>query len=155
MALICAAGSDGAHRDRLERLYGRLRGWYRAHCVQIADDPLIKPLIDIPRMADKSASMLRRALDAFIARDVAAARKIAGEDDEVEPCTSRCYRELLMLLLANPRTIDQANAACCGRHNTSSAAIGCRTSASASVSSHRPHARVLARVDGQARWPTS
>jgi phosphate transport system protein len=77
-------------------------------CVQIAGDPLIKPLIDIPRMADKSASMLRRALDAFIARDVAAAEEIAGEDDEVDALYQQVYRELLMLMLANPRTIDQA-----------------------------------------------
>jgi phosphate transport system protein len=77
-------------------------------CIQIAADPLIKPLIDIPRMADKAASMLRRALDAFIARDVAAAEEIAGEDDEVDALYQQVYRELLMLMLANPRTIDQA-----------------------------------------------
>src|SRR6185312_16627607 len=42
-------------------------------CVQIGDEPLIKPLIDIPRMAEKATSMLRRALDAFVERDVEAA----------------------------------------------------------------------------------
>jgi phosphate transport system protein len=77
-------------------------------CIQIADDPLIKPLIDIPRMADKAASMLRRALDAFISRDVEAAEEIAAEDDEVDALYQQVYRELLMLMLANPRTIDQA-----------------------------------------------
>jgi phosphate transport system protein len=77
-------------------------------CIQIADDPLIKPLIDIPRMSDKAASMLRRSLDAFIARDVGAAEEIAGEDDEVDALYQQVYRELLMLMLANPRTIDQA-----------------------------------------------
>jgi phosphate transport system protein len=77
-------------------------------CIEIADDPLIKPLIDIPRMADKAASMLRRALDAFIARDVAAAEEIGAEDDEVDALYQQVYRELLMLMLANPRTIDQA-----------------------------------------------
>jgi phosphate transport system protein len=77
-------------------------------CIEIADDPFIKPLIDIPRMAEKAASMLRRALDAFIARDVAAAEEIAAEDDEVDALYQQVYRELLMLMLANPRTIDQA-----------------------------------------------
>ena len=77
-------------------------------CIEIADEPLIKPLIDIPRMAEKAASMLRRALDAFIARDVAAAEEIASEDDEVDALYQQVYRELLMLMLANPRTIDQA-----------------------------------------------
>ena len=77
-------------------------------CVQIGDEPLIKPLIDIPRMADKAASMLRRALDALIERDTAAAEAIAREDDEVDALYQQVYRELLMIMLANPRTIDQA-----------------------------------------------
>jgi phosphate transport system protein len=76
--------------------------------VQIGDEPLIKPLIDIPRMAEKASSMLRRALDAFVERDVAAAESIALEDDEVDALYQQVYRELLMLMLANPRTIDQA-----------------------------------------------
>jgi phosphate transport system protein len=77
-------------------------------CIEIADEPLVKPLIDIPRMAAIAASMLRRALDAFIARDVAAAEAIAHEDDEVDALYQQVYRELLMIMLANPRTIDQA-----------------------------------------------
>jgi phosphate transport system protein len=77
-------------------------------CVQIGDEPLIKPLIDVPRMAEKATGMLRRALDAFIERDVAAAEHIAQEDDEVDDLYQQVYRELLTLMLANPRTIDQA-----------------------------------------------
>jgi phosphate transport system protein len=59
-------------------------------------------------MADKATSMLRRALDAFIEHDVAAAEAIAREDDEVDALYQQVYRELLMLMLANPRTINQA-----------------------------------------------
>jgi|SRR5579859_464985 len=77
-------------------------------CVQIGDEPLIKPLIDIPRMAEKATGMLRRSLDAFIERDVAAAEHIAQEDDEVDDLYQQVYRELLTVMLANPRTIDQA-----------------------------------------------
>jgi len=77
-------------------------------CIEIADEPLIKPLIDIPRMAELAASMLRRSLDAFLTRDVAAAEAIAQEDDEVDALYQQVYRELLMLMLTNPRTIDQA-----------------------------------------------
>jgi phosphate transport system protein len=77
-------------------------------CVQIGDEPLIKPLIDIPRMAEKATSMLRRALDAFVERDVRAAEAIAHEDDEVDDLYQQVYRELLTIMLANPRTIDQA-----------------------------------------------
>jgi phosphate transport system protein len=77
-------------------------------CVEIGDQPHIKPLIDIPRMADKAVSMLRRALDAFVEHDVAAAEAIAAEDDEVDALYQQVYRELLTIMLANPRTIDQA-----------------------------------------------
>jgi phosphate transport system protein len=91
----------------LERMGDYAAGIARI-CVQIGDEPLIKPLIDIPRMADKASSMLRRSLDAFVERDVAAAEAIALEDDEVDALYQQVYRELLMLMLANPRTIDQA-----------------------------------------------
>ena len=77
-------------------------------CIEIADEPLIKPLIDIPRMAEVAVSMLRRSLDAFISRDVAAAESIAKEDDVVDALYQQVYRELLVLMMANPRTIDQA-----------------------------------------------
>src|SRR5688572_13462529 len=77
-------------------------------CINIGDEPHIKPLIDIPRIAEKSSSMLRRSLDAFVDRDVTAAEAIAQEDDEVDALYQQVYRELLALMLSNPRIIDQA-----------------------------------------------
>jgi phosphate transport system protein len=91
----------------LERMGDYAAGIARI-CVLIGDEPLIKPLIDIPRMAEQATSMLRRSLDAFIERDVAAAERIAREDDQVDDLYQQVYRELLTLMLANPRTIDQA-----------------------------------------------
>ena len=91
----------------LERMGDYAAGIARI-CVQIGDEPLIKPLIDIPRMAEKTSSMLRRALDAFVERDVAAAEAIAMEDDDIDALYQQVYRELVMMMLANPRTIDQA-----------------------------------------------
>ncbi len=72
------------------------------------DKPLLKPLIDIPRMAEKARDMLRRSIDAFIRRDVEAAYKIAAEDDEVDALYDQVYRELLTYMLQDPRTIDRA-----------------------------------------------
>jgi phosphate transport system protein len=86
-------------------------------CVEIGDQPHIKPLIDIPRMSDKAVSMLRRALDAFVERDVEAAIAIAAEDDEVDALYQQVYRELLTIMLANPRTIDQATHLLWAAHN--------------------------------------
>jgi phosphate transport system protein len=86
-------------------------------CVEIGEQAHIKPLIDIPCMADKAVSMLRRSLDSFIERDVAAAEAIAAEDDEVDALYQQVYRELLTIMLANPRTIDQATRLLWVAHN--------------------------------------
>ncbi len=72
------------------------------------DKPLLKPLIDIPRMAERARDMLRRSIDAFIRRDAEAARRIAEEDDEVDALYDQVYRELLTYMLQDPRTIDRA-----------------------------------------------
>ncbi len=72
------------------------------------EQPLLKPLIDVPRMADKARDMLRRSLDAFIAHDAEAARQIAAEDDEVDALYDQVYRELLTFMLQDPHTIDRA-----------------------------------------------
>jgi phosphate transport system protein len=72
------------------------------------DQPLLKPLIDIPRMADIATSMLHRALDAFVRRDEAAARQVEDDDDEMDTLYDQVYRELLTYMLSDPRTIDRA-----------------------------------------------
>jgi phosphate transport system protein len=72
------------------------------------DLPLLKPLIDIPRMAAIATSMLHRALDAFVSRDEAAARKVEDDDDEMDTLYDQVYRELLTYMLNDPRTIDRA-----------------------------------------------
>jgi phosphate transport system protein len=59
----------------------------------IGDEPPLKPLIDIPRMAEKATDMLRRSLDAAVHRDAEAAKKIAAEDDEVDALYDQVYRE--------------------------------------------------------------
>jgi phosphate transport system protein len=100
----------------LERMGDYAAGIARI-CVQIGDEPLIKPLIDIPRMAERATSMLRRSLDAFVERDVMAAEEIANEDHEVDALYQQVYRELLTIMLANPRTIDQATRLLWVAHN--------------------------------------
>jgi len=77
--------------------------------ILIGDEPLIKPLIDVPRMAEKGRSMLRRALEAFINQDAEAAARIAAEDDEVDALYNQVVRELFVLMMENPHNIRQAN----------------------------------------------
>lgn len=83
----------------------------------IADEPLLKPLIDIPRMADKAREMLRRAIDAFLARDAQMADQIAREDDEVDNLYNQVYHELLMYMIEDPRTIKRATYLLWAAHN--------------------------------------
>ena len=100
----------------LERMGDYASGIARI-CIEIGEQPHVKPLIDIPRMSDKAVSMLRRALDAFVERDAAAAEAIAAEDDDVDALYQQVYRELLTIMLANPRTIDQATHLLWAAHN--------------------------------------
>ena|SRR5688572_17331891 len=72
------------------------------------DKPLLKRLIDLPRMAEKSRDMLRRTLDALVLLDVDAARAIAEEDDEVDALYDQVYRELLTYMINDPQSIDRA-----------------------------------------------
>jgi len=72
------------------------------------DRPLLKPLVDLPRMAEKARDMLARALDAFVVLDTEAAERIANEDDEVDSLYNQVYHELLGYMIADPQTIDRA-----------------------------------------------
>ncbi|HUG55691.1 MAG TPA: phosphate signaling complex protein PhoU [Candidatus Limnocylindrales bacterium] len=72
------------------------------------DMPLLKPLVDVPRMAQLVRDMLRDAIDAFIVRDEKLAEEVAARDDEVDRLYDQVYRELLTFMLNDPRTIDRA-----------------------------------------------
>ena len=72
------------------------------------DQPLLKPLIDLPRMAELATDMLRRSLDALVQRDADAATRIAAEDDLVDALYEQVYRELLSFMIEDPRTIQRA-----------------------------------------------
>ncbi len=76
--------------------------------VMHGEQELLKPLIDIPRMAELDRSMLRRALDAFVDRNVELARQVGVEDDLVDALQDQIYRELLTYVIQDPRTISRA-----------------------------------------------
>ncbi len=85
--------------------------------VMIGDEPPLKPLIDIPRMAEKTQAMVRRSLDAFINHDVKAAKQISAEDDEVDHLYDQVFRELLTFMIEDPRTITRATRLIWVAHN--------------------------------------
>jgi len=86
-------------------------------CLMIGREPLIKPLIDLPRMAEIAVSMLRRSVDAFIVQDARQARLIPLEDDQVDQLYDQIYRELVTIMIGDPSTIDQANNLMWAAHN--------------------------------------
>ncbi len=100
-----AAVLEIAHE--LERMGDYAKGIAKI-TLMIANEPLLKPLIDIPLMAEKAQDMLHRALEAFINRDAELARAIPKEDDEVDALYNQVYRELLTFMMDDPRTIDRA-----------------------------------------------
>jgi phosphate transport system protein len=91
----------------LERMADHAKGI--AKIVVMHDQtPLLKPLIDIPRMAEKAGEMIRKSLNAFITQDVAAARAIMAMDDEIDALYEQIFRELLTYMMEDPRTITRA-----------------------------------------------
>lgn len=90
--------------------------------IMLGEQPLVKPLVDIPRMAEKTRDMLHRALDAFVKRDTEKAKAIPGEDDEVDMLYNQVYRELITVIFNNPRAIEQANHLLWAAHNLERAA---------------------------------
>ena len=76
--------------------------------IMMGDEPPLKPLIDIPRMADLATGMLRRSLDALVNRDVVAASQVCNEDDQVDAIYDQVYRELLTFMIEDPKSIRRA-----------------------------------------------
>jgi phosphate transport system protein len=85
--------------------------------IMVGDEPLLKPLIDIPRMAEKVVDMLHRTLDALVNRNADAARQIATEDDEVDNLYNQVFRELLTFMIEDPKTITRATRLIWVAHN--------------------------------------
>ena len=100
----------------LERIGDYAKGIARIN-LMIGEQPLIKPLIDLPVMAHKAREMLHAALVAFIERDVQAARSIPKGDDEIDALYNQVYRELICFILEDPQTIEQANHLMWAAHN--------------------------------------
>ena len=94
--------------SELERMGDYAKGIAHIN-IRMGEQPLLKPLIDIPRMAQKGVDMLHRALTAFINEDVETARAIPVEDDEVDALYNQVYHELMMFVIQDPRSIERAN----------------------------------------------
>ena len=90
--------------------------------ILIGGEPPLKPLVDMPLMAEKTTDMLNRSLDAFIHRNAEAAKKIAKEDDMLDNLYDQVFRELLVIMAEDPKTITRATRLIWIAHNLERAA---------------------------------
>ncbi|GAB4540635.1 MAG: phosphate signaling complex protein PhoU [Anaerolineales bacterium] len=94
--------------SELERMGDYAKGIANIN-VRMGEDKLLKPLIDIPRMAEKGRDMLHRSLTAFVNEDIELAKSIPVEDDEVDALYNQIYRELMTFVIQDPKTMERAN----------------------------------------------
>ena len=94
--------------SELERMGDYAKGIANIN-VRMGNEKLLKPLIDVPRMAQKGADMLHRALTAFVQEDVKTAQALPIEDDEVDALYNQIYRELMIFVIEDPKNIERAN----------------------------------------------
>ena len=85
--------------------------------IRMGDQALLKPLVDLPRMAQIATSMLHRALTAFVNEDDDAATLIPPEDDQVDELYNQIYRELMTFIMQDPKNIERANWLLWAAHN--------------------------------------
>jgi phosphate transport system protein len=90
--------------------------------ILIGDEPPLKPLVDIPRMAEQTVDMLQRSLNALLNRDAEAARKIAAEDDLVDHLYDQIFRELITFMAEDSKIITRATRLIWTAHNLERAA---------------------------------
>jgi len=91
----------------LERM-GDLSVNIAQRAMSLMEEPVIKPMIDIPHIAGLVQSMVRKALDAFVMRDADLARSVLASDDAVDSLRTACYHELVSFMEKDPQNIKPA-----------------------------------------------
>ena len=85
--------------------------------IMLGGEPLIRPLIFLPKMAEKTNSMLKRSMQALVNRDAKMATAICNEDDEVDKLYDEAYHDLLMCMIKDPTLVSKATPLIWAAHN--------------------------------------
>jgi phosphate transport system protein len=85
--------------------------------VMLSNEPLIRPLMFIPQMAEKANSMLRRSMQALVNRDAKTAGAICNEDDDVDKLYDEAYHDLLMRMIKDPSLVSKITPLVWATHN--------------------------------------
>ncbi len=101
LRFIIAAGKISSDLERI----GDLTVNIHENTKVLLQFPELKPLIDIPKMADLSRQMVRDSLDAFVEEDAVKARNTVVRDDEVDSLKNQVFREVLTYMISDPQTI--------------------------------------------------
>jgi phosphate transport system protein len=91
----------------LERMADHASGIAKT-VILMGDEPLLKPLIDVPRMARLAKEMLADILDAYVKRDAKLAREIADRDDEMDRLYRAVFDELVEIMAEKPGSVERA-----------------------------------------------
>ena len=89
----------------LERMGDHAEGNARI-VVMMQDEPLVKPLIDMPIMASRAVEMLRNSVQAFVDQDTEAAYLVGAADEEVDRLYDQIYADLIQVMIGDPTTIE-------------------------------------------------
>lgn len=76
--------------------------------IRLEGQTLIKPLLDLPRMADVVLKMIRESIQSYVDENMNLAYKMAKDDDEVDELYSQTLRDLMAIMIENPVTVNQA-----------------------------------------------
>jgi len=76
--------------------------------IRMANGKYIKPLIDIPKMAEKAKEMVKKSIDAYVKQDIILASEVCASDDEVDELFYKIILELVSFMKNDPKTIEQA-----------------------------------------------
>lgn len=107
--------------NELERIGDYAKGIARIN-LKIGNQPLLKPLIDIPRMAEIARWMIHRSLEAFVRRNLDIAYEVIAKDEEVDALYDQVYSEVLTKLFADVSKLEQGNLLVMAAHHLERAA---------------------------------
>ncbi|HHT9147432.1 MAG TPA: phosphate signaling complex protein PhoU [Candidatus Wujingus californicus] len=93
--------------NNLERM-GDLAVNIAERVIPLSQEPQLKPLIDIPRMATITQTMVKDSIDAFVNRDTELARSVYERDSTVDALNDQIFRELLTYMMQDPGNITRA-----------------------------------------------
>jgi phosphate transport system protein len=76
--------------------------------IRIGNDKHVKPLVDIPKMADMAKAMVSKAIDAYVRTDIELAREICASDDDVDDLFKKIVMDLINIMKSDPEKVEQA-----------------------------------------------